>query len=110
MNSDFADVEGTIRDPTRALIGKVVDTRSPLIRNTVRGIQLAFGEVFQTAIVETTEGNVDGMGSKHGVNGVSDDRRFDIQLGLVIVVSVVWLGLDGGDGLPRTVRIVVSGV
>ena len=110
MDRDFADVKGIIRDPARALIGKVVDTRSPLIRNTVRGIQLAFGEVFQTTVVETTEGNVDGMGSKHRVNGVSDDGRFDVQLRLVIVVSIVWLGLDGGDGLPWTIWMIVSGV
>ena len=108
MNSNFADVESTIRNPARALVGKVIDTRSPVICDTVRGIQLAFGEVFQTAVMQTAEWDIDGMGSKHGVNSVSDDGRFDIQLRCVIVVCIVWLRLGGGDGLPWTIWIFVS--
>lgn len=51
MDGDFANGECTVRYPASALICKVVASRCPLVHDAVRGVELAFGEVFQTPVV-----------------------------------------------------------
>lgn len=55
-----------------------------------------FGEVYQTAVMEKAEGDVDGMGSKYCINSARDDRRLRDQLRLAIMICVLWLRLARG--------------
>ena len=100
MDGDLADEERTVRDPARALIDKVVDVGLPLVRPLVRRVQLSRGEVFEAAVVQTSEGDVDVVQAEHGRDRVGDHRRFGVQLGLPVVEGVVGLWGRRGHKLP----------